>query len=310
MFKGVKMRGRICLVTGSTSGIGKATSVELARMGATVVLVARDPDRGRAVLEEIISLCNGGSVDLLTADLSSLQEVRKLADAFMERFQNLHVLVNNAGTIFPPHRSTDEGFETTFVVNHLAQYLLTNLLLERMKASAPSRIITVSSASHRVGSIDFHRFRGENTGQGLYAGWRAYNQAKLANVLFTYELARQLHGSGVTANCLHPGMVATNAASDSKGILWALINRYRPFLTRFFLNLPFTFLKTPEQGAETSVYLASSQEVDGASGRYFVNKSPVRSSRKSYDRALAEKLWRVDSELAGLDHSGGSCFSP
>lgn len=297
------MNGRICLVTGGTSGIGKATALALARMGAKVVLVARNPDRGRTVVEELRSVSRAGSVDFLLADLASLQEIRRLAEEFRERYQHLHVLINNAGNIFPPRKTTEEGFETTFAVNHLAPFLLTHLLADVLRQSAPSRVITVASSSHRFGSIDFCRIRGKKAAQGLYAGWRAYNQSKLANVLFTYELACRLEGTGVTVNCLHPGMVATNAASDSRGMLWALINRYRTFLIRFFLGLPHTFLKTPEQGAETSVYLASSQEVDGISGKYFVNKVPVRSSSKSYDRALAEKLWLFDSELTGLDHS-------
>jgi NAD(P)-dependent dehydrogenase (short-subunit alcohol dehydrogenase family) len=172
--------------------------------------------------------------------------------------------------------------------------------MERLKASAPARIVNVASGSHRFGAIDFARLQGEKKGRRLLPGWRAYNESKLANVLFTYELARRLEGTGVTANCLHPGLVATNAASDSPGILWRVINRYRPFLVRFCFRLPHTFLRSPEQGAETSVFLASSPEIEGITGKYFVERAEARSSKESYDPLLAERLWRLDEELVGL----------
>lgn len=293
------MEGRICLVTGSTSGIGRATAFELARMGATVVMVARNPGRGQETMEEVRAASGNSGVDLLLADLGSLGQVRQLAREFKARYHRLHVLVNNAGTIFPACKTTEDGFETMFAVNHLAPFLLTGLLLERLKASAPARIVIVASASHRFGTLDHIRVRGEKQWCGLLAGWRAYNQSKLANVLFTYELARRLEGTGVTANCLHPGMVATRAGSDSPGIVWRLVNRYRPILVRFCLGLPRTFLLTPEQGAETTVFLASSPEVEGITGKYFVKKAEARSSRESYDLLLAERLWSLDEELVG-----------
>ncbi len=294
------MEGRICLVTGSTSGIGRATAFQLARMGATVVMVARNPDKGEEALEQVRAASGNPRVDLMLADLGSLGQVRQLAREFKARYQQLHVLVQNAGTIFPAHKATEDGFETTFAVNHLAPFLLTNLLLERLKASAPARVVIVASASHKFGFIDFARLRGEKQWRGPLVGWRAYNQSKLANVLFTYELARRLEGTGITANCLHPGMVATHAGSDSQGIVWRLINPYRPFLVRSLLRMPHTFLLTPEHGAETTLFLASSPEVEGITGKYFVRKAEARSSRESYDPMLAERLWKLDAELVGL----------
>ncbi len=294
------MEGRICLVTGSTSGIGRATAFELARMGATVVMVARNPGRGEKSTEEVRAASGNPCVALLLADLGSLGQVRQLAREFKARYQQLHVLVHNAGTIFPARKTTGDGFETTFAVNHLAPFLLTSLLLEHLKASSPARIVIVASASHKFGSIDFTRLTGAKEGHGLLDGWRAYNQSKLANVLFTYELARRLEGTGITANCLHPGMVATHAGSDSQGIVWRLINRYRPFLVRSLLGMPHTFLLTPEKGAETTLFLASSPEVEGITGKYFVRKAEARSSRDSYDPVLAERLWRLDEELVGF----------
>jgi NAD(P)-dependent dehydrogenase (short-subunit alcohol dehydrogenase family) len=294
------MEGKTCLVTGATSGIGRATAFELARMGATVVIVARNPGRGEDAMDAVRAASANASVDLLPADLGSLVQVRQLAREFEIRYPQLHVLVNNAGTIFPARKTTEDGLETTFAVNHLAPFLLTNLLMERLKASAPARIVNVASASHRFGAIDFARLQGDEKGRRLLPGWRAYNESKLANVLFTYELARRLEGTGVTANCLHPGLVATNAAIESPGILWHVINRYRPFLVRFCFGLPHTFLRTPEQGAETAVFLASSPEIEGITGKYFVGKAEARSSKESYDPLLAEQLWRLDEELVGL----------
>jgi len=298
------MKGKVCLVTGSTSGIGKVTALELARMGATVVLVARDPDRGKAAMSEIKAATGNMAVGLLLADLASLSQVRLLARRFLAGYQRLHVLINNAGTIFPACATTEDGLETTFSVNHLAPFLLTNLLLDILKESRPARIVNLASAAH-YGTIDFENLQGQRHRQGLWAGWRAYNQSKLANILFTYELARRLEGTGVTANCVHPGMVATHAGHYSKGILASLVNRYRPCLISFFLNLPRTFLLTPEQGAATSLYLGTSPEVEGMSGKYFINKAEAVSSGRSYDRSLAQRLWNIDTEMTGLHDNPG-----
>ena len=294
------MNGRVCLVTGSTSGIGRVTALELARMGATVVMVARNSDKGKETLEQVRDESGSSRVGLLLADLASLGQVRRLALEFETRYRHLPERINHAGTIFPPRATTEDGFETTFAVNHLAPFLLTNLMLGLLERSAPARIVIVASASHRFATLDCIRLWEERPWFGLHAGWRVYNQSKLANVLFTYELARRLEGTGVTANCLHPGMVATGAARDSEGILWSHVNRYRRFLVRFCLGLPHTFLLTPEQGAERTLFLASSPEVEGISGKYFVRKAQARSSRESYDPALAKRLWRLDEELVGL----------
>ncbi len=298
-----EMRGRVCLVTGATSGIGRATAAGLARRGATVVLGAREAGRGRRVLEEIRGETGNEALELLVGDLSRLADVRGMAAEFKERHDRLHVLVNNAGTIFPARRRTEEGLETTFVVNHLAPFLLTNLLLDRLVAGAPARVVNVVSATHRLGRIDPASLPPRGEKGGLLADWRAYNRSKLATVLFTCELARRLEGTGVTVNCLHPGLVATNAGGEGRGLLWGTVNRYRGGLVRLFLKLPRTFLLTPKEGARTSLFLACSPEVEGVTGRYFVGCVEARSSRTSYDRGLAERLWRVDAEVVGLGHS-------
>lgn len=296
------MQGRTCLITGTTSGIGKVIALELARMGATVVMAARDPRRGEAVMAEIKAASGNDSVDLLLADLSSLRQVRRLAREFAGKYQRLHVLVNNAGTIFPPCTTAEDGLETTFAVNHLAPFLLTNLLLELLTTSAAARIVNVASAAHS-GTVDFAGLRERKTRGGLYWGWRAYKQSKLANILFTYELARRLDGTGVTANCFHPGLVNTDAGKDSRGLAGLLLSRFRSTVVPLVFKLPRTFLLTPEQGAETALFLASSPAVEGISGRYFVKKAEAKSSRRSYDRSLAQRLWRVDAELTGLEET-------
>ncbi len=297
------MAKKICLITGTTNGIGQATALELARMGATVVTVARDPQRGEAAVTELRRLSENESADLICCDLASLHQVRQLAETFKKRYQQLHVLIHNAGVLFPPAETSHDGLDTTFVVNHLAPFLLTQLLLDVLKASTPARIVTVASSSHRLGKINFARLQGKKAQPTFFPGWRAYNQSKLANILFTYELSRRLQGTGVTANCLHPGMVATNVAAGADGIFTGVINRYRPLLVRLFLKLPHTFLLTPEQGAKTTVYLAASKDLEKLSGKYFVKKKDVNSSKRSHNRTLARQLWEMDLKLIGLNAS-------
>src|SRR5215217_1244839 len=251
------MGKRVCLITGATSGIGKATAMGLASMGASVVMVARDRSRGEAALAEIKEGSANASVDLMLTDLSSQEDIHRLADEFKDAYPRLDVLVNNAGVIRSKRVTSADGIEMTFAVNHLAYFLLTNLLLDLLKASAPSRIVNVSSAEQRNGTIDFDDLQGEKG----YKTAKAYGQSKLANVLFTYELARRLEGTGVTANCLHPGVVGTNLGSGVSGIFGFMVRALTPLM------------KSPEKGAETSVYLASSPEVEGLSGRYFVKKA-------------------------------------
>jgi retinol dehydrogenase-14 len=278
------MGEKVCLITGATSGIGKATAMGLANMGASVVMVGRDRGKGEAVMAEIKERSGNASVDLMLADVSSQEEIRRLAEEFKEAYPRLDVLINNAGVFRSKRITSADGIEMTFAVNHLAYFLLTNLLLDALKASAPSRIVNVSSGDHSNATIDFDDLQGEKG----YKGAKAYSQSKLANVLFTYELARRLEGTGITANCLHPGVVGTNLGSGVSGVFGFMVRALRPLM------------KSPEQGAETSIYLASSPEVEGLSGRYFVKKAEARSSDKSYDKRLARRLWEVSAELTNL----------
>jgi NAD(P)-dependent dehydrogenase (short-subunit alcohol dehydrogenase family) len=278
------MSGKVCLVTGGSSGIGWATALGLANMGATVIVVGRDRSRGEAVVAEIKQKSNNDAVDLMLADLSSQASIRRLAEDLKDRYQQLHVLINNAGVFISKRTVTADGIETTFAVNHLAPFLLTNLLLDVLKASAPARIINVSSSGERLGILNFDDLQGE----GRYSGFRAYNQSKLAMILFTYELARKLEGTDVTVNCVHPGVVVTNLGRGSSGSFGLLLRLMRPFFS------------SPEKGAETSIYLASSPEVEGVSGKYFAKKSEAKSSERSYDAAIARRLWQVSAEMTKL----------
>jgi NAD(P)-dependent dehydrogenase (short-subunit alcohol dehydrogenase family) len=277
------MTGRVCLVTGASSGIGRATATGLAQLGATVLMLCRDRVRGEAVRSQIIHATGNGAVELLLADLSSQQQMRTVAAQVLDQYSALHVLVNNAGVYLGKRTLTVDGLETTFAVNHLAYFLLTNLLLGRLKESAPSRIVNVSSSAHEGADIDF----GDLQSERRYRGMRAYGQSKLANLMFTYELARRLAGSGVTVNAVHPGLVATTWGSAGIPLLRAGIRLYHPFML------------TPEQGADTVIYLASSSAVAGVSGAYFVKRAAVRSSPASYYETLQQRLWEMSAELTG-----------
>ena len=269
------------MVTGANSGIGKVTALELAKMGATVTIVCRSREKGEEAIREINRSISGASLELMVADLSSQEEIRRLAEEFQTKHDRLDVLVNNAGVFVRQRSTTRDGIETTFAVNHLAYFLLTSLLLDLLKRSAPSRIVNVSSRAHTRAALNFEDLQGERE----YGGWRAYCQSKLANVLFTYELARRLEGSRVTANCLHPGVIATG------------LFRRLPKI----LDLPLRiFLSSPESGADKSVYLASSPEVEGVTGKYFVKKRAVASSTESQNPERARQLWEVSERLTGL----------
>ena len=278
------MAGRICLVTGANAGIGKATAFGLANIGATVVMVCRSRDLGEAALAEIKQKSSNDSISLLVADLASQASIRKLAEDFKGQHPALHVLINNAGIIPRKRLVTEDGFETQFAVNHIAPFLLTNLLLDVLKSSAPARIVTVASDMHRGATIDFDDLQSERS----YSPTQVYSRTKLANVLFTCELAKRLQGTKVTANCLHPGVVATNLLADAMGIPRPLKSTTRLMGT------------SPEKGAKTSIYLAVSPAVEGVSGKYFVRQKAVESSEASYDENLASRLWRVSAELTGL----------
>ncbi|MDE0392461.1 MAG: SDR family oxidoreductase [Rhodospirillales bacterium] len=274
------MHGKVCLVTGASSGIGRAAALELAERGATVVLVCRNEERGAPVLAEIERRSGSGTATLLTADLASQRQVREAAAAFLERFDRLDVLINNAGVAgWGTRLVTEEGLERTFAVNHLAPFLLTGLLLDRLKASAPARVVTVSSAAHKCYRLHLDDLQGERH----YSGFGAYSRSKLANVLFTQELSRRLAGFGVTANCLHPGVVAT-------GIFRNIPRWMRAILTS-------QLVLSPEKGADTMLYLATAPEVAEVTGQYFVRRRPVRTSRASRDASLARRLWEASEAL-------------
>src|SRR5436309_5992481 len=280
------MQGKICMVTGANSGIGKATALALAQMGATVVMVCRDRARGEEAKSEITTKSRNNAVDLLQADLSSQQSIRQLVEHFQHHYTHLHVLINNAGAAFPGRRrETVDGLEMTFAVNYLAPFLLTNLLLDGLKASAPARIVNVSSDAQASGYIQMDDLQAEKR----YRPMRTYPQAKLAVVLFTYELARRLQGTGVTANCLHPGFVATNFGQIGTA---PVIRTAVKFISRFGMS--------PEEGAKTSIYLASSPDVEGVTGKYFVKSIPKRSASISYDESLQRQLWEQSAKLVNV----------
>ncbi|MBN1875450.1 MAG: SDR family oxidoreductase [Anaerolineae bacterium] len=297
------MHSKVCIVTGAASGIGAITAHALAQRGATVVIVDRDAEKGALTANQIKEQTGDDAVEFIAADLSAQQEIRRLAEHFKNRHQRLDVLVNNAGAIFPQRRESVDGIEMTFALNYLAYFLLTNLLLDTLKASAPARIINTSSRAHARAQIHFDDLESRTD----YRDIKAYEHSKLAIVLFTYELARRLEGAGVTANTLHPGIVATNFAANNSGIVGPLM---RSVATNFAANkrgsgglltrlLNFVFL-SPEQGAQTGIYLATSPEVEGVTGKYFVKCKAVPSSPASYDTVAARRLWQASEDLTNL----------
>ena len=285
------MNGKICMITGANSGIGKATALGLAKLGATVIIVCRNKSRGETALAETKEKSGNENLDLMMVDLASQESVRQLVKDFEERYRHLHVLINNAGTYFTKRQVTVDGIEATFAVNYLTRFLLTNLLLRTLKNSSPARIINVAGAYHSKGAIDFDDLQKKKD----YDGAGANNQSKLADILCTYELARRLKGTGVTVNCLHPGAVATNLVEKDPNY---------PSLLKFLYKLFKPFLKSPEKGAETSIYLASSPEVEGVTGKYFVDKKESKSSKESYDESVSKRLWEVSAKLTKIYESG------
>jgi retinol dehydrogenase 14 len=282
------MTGKTVLVTGGTSGIGRATALGLATMGAHLAITGRDRGRAEDAASEIRA-ASGGQVDVFVADLSSQSEVRRLADEVLQNLARIDVLVNNVGGYWNSRHVTADGLERTFALNHLASFLLTSLLLDRLKRSAPARVVMVSSHVQAMGQINFDDLQAERS----YSAARAYNQSKLANVLFTYELARRLKGTSVTANALHPGVVRTSFGAEDPGVVQRLFTPFMGF-----------FLKTPAQGAATSIHLASAPDLEQTTGRYFDNGKPKRSSERSYDEATAARLWRVSAHLVGSTAAG------
>lgn len=280
------MHGKICLVTGATSGVGLITAQTLAQQGATVVVGARNPERAANTVERIKQTTGNSAVQWMLADLSEQAQVRQLAAEVQQRFSHLDVLINNAGAIFNTRRLSADGIEMTFALNHLGYFLLTHLLLDTLKASPDARIVNVASDAHwrGRGRVDFDDIQGERR----YGGWRAYCQSKLANILFTYELARQLADSGVTVNTLHPGFVATNFGFNNGG--WF----------NSFMKLAQLAAISPAEGAATMIYLATSPQVAAVSGQYFVKNRAVKSSKASYDQDSAQRLWQLSAELTGV----------
>jgi NAD(P)-dependent dehydrogenase (short-subunit alcohol dehydrogenase family) len=286
------LQGRVCLITGATSGIGKAAAAELAQRGATVILVARNHAKGAAVRDELRAHSGNQQIDLLVADLSSQKDIRALATSVEQRYKELHVLINNAGGIFFRRETTVDGLELTFALDHLAYFLLTNLLLDLLKGSAPARIINISSGAEASGRINFDDLQSTRS----YNPYAVYAQAKLANMLFTYALARRLHGSGVTVNAVTPGPVATNFGGSGTGIL----NRMFPLL--------FSVIgKPPAFAAATVVELASNPVFATVTGKAFYGGREKQTSPRSHDVALQERLWQLSAELtavtAGNEHA-------
>ena len=285
------MAGRTVLITGGTGGIGRATAVGLASLGARVGITGRDRVRAEAAAAAIAKEAGNPAVDVFVADLSSQAEVRRMAAEVLATYPRLDVLVNNVGGFWSHRHLTADGLERTFALNHLAPFLLTSLLLERLRSSAPARIVTVASAAQGMGNVDFDDLMGERT----YSGQRAYNQSKLANVMFTYELARRLDGTGVTATVVHPGMTNTAFSAEEPSRLFApLVAVMRPFM------------RTPAKGAETPIYLASSPEASGITGKYFADRAAKESNKASYDRATTGRLWDVSADLVGLGAAAAS----
>jgi NAD(P)-dependent dehydrogenase (short-subunit alcohol dehydrogenase family) len=282
------MAGKTCLVTGATSGIGEATALSLARQGATVIGVGRDPEKCRATLEKLKEAGRSSFPELLQADLSVQGEIRELVRQFKQRHQKLDVLINNAGARFASRLVSADGYEMSFALNHLGYFLLTNLLLEPLKGSGQGRIINVASGSHwGCPGINFQDLQWEKG----YSGKEAYAQSKLAVVLFTYELDRRLRGTGTTANAADPGNVLSGFCRNNGLIGWA---------RHIIGSLQSGHLAGPKEGAMTSIYLASSPELAGISGKYFINGRAVQSSKASYDAEAARRLWEVSAELVGL----------
>ncbi len=280
-----RLEGKEIVVTGGTDGIGKVTVRELAKMGASVTIVARNAEKAQQLIKELRASTGNERIGFVRADLSSQKSIRGAAETIKGRLKRLDVLINNAGAMFGRRELSDDGIERTFALNHLGYFLLTNLLLDMLKASAPSRIVNVASAAHNGAKLNIDDLQGAKG----YSGWRAYQRSKLANIYFTYELARRLEGTGVTVNALHPGFVASRFGNNNGG------------LSRMLFGLAKSVFAISEvNGARTSVYLASSPDVDATTGKYFDSRRAVKSSVASYDEQKWRELWRASEKLTGL----------
>ncbi|KAA5547972.1 SDR family oxidoreductase [Adhaeribacter rhizoryzae] len=278
------MKNKIVIITGGSTGIGKVTATELARQGAQVVLVSRDAARGNAAMTEIIKETRNQQVTFIPCDLSRMANVKILALEIQSRFNHIDVLINNAGILPGKFTLTPEGYELSWATNYLSGFLLTNLLWQQLLNAEAARIINVSSEAHRLGQIDVNQTHTVKN----YSSFTAYCDSKLANILFTYELAQRLELTSITANCLHPGVIASNFGTTSFGLLKWIFRLGRPFM------------QSAAKGAETVIYLATSPEVTGVTGKYFKKKKPVKSSKETYNTALAKRLWRFSAAQTGL----------
>jgi NAD(P)-dependent dehydrogenase (short-subunit alcohol dehydrogenase family) len=279
----VDMQGKRCLVTGATQGIGRAAALALAKSGASVVIVARDPKRTLETVEELRQESGNPHVEALVADLSRMPEVRRVAREYASRYPRLDVLINNAGAVFAQRQMTEDGYERTFALNHLAYYALTTDLLDLLRRSAPARVVNIASVVHTMARLDFDDLMVEKR----YTGMRAYSRSKLANVMFTLELSRRLQGTGVTVTCVHPGMVHTNFGKvDLRNLFTKIIG---PFFRPFMVG--------PEQGADTAVWLASSPEMAGVTGKYFIRRKERKVNPQALDTAACARLWEISEQL-------------
>lgn len=281
-----EIKGKNVMITGANSGIGKETAVELAKLGAKIIMVCRNEQRGKDAKQEIIERANSNEVELMIADLADQNSIRKFAHDFKQKYDKLNVLINNAGLILRERVLTSEGYEMTLAINHLGPFLLTNLLLDIIIVSAPSRIISVSSAAHKFSNLDLDNVNLENK----FSSFRAYGNSKLANILFSQELARKLKGKGVTVNSLHPGGVKSNFAMDTYSKIG-----------KSLYSIPRIFMISPQKGARTSVYLASSPDVANITGKYFSKSKIAKTSKVSQDEVLQKKFWNLSLKMVGLD---------
>lgn len=279
------MKDKICIVTGANSGIGKATALGLAQLGAHIIMLCRDKSRGEEAQFEIINESGNELIELMLADLSSQQSIRDFVSDFKKKYDKLNVLINNAGVNPSKRYETVDGIEKAFAINTLAPFLLTNLLIPTLKNSSPARVINVAS-NVQSKSINFEKLQSKK----YFRSWKAYSRSKTALILITYEFARRLKGTGITVNCLHPGFIKTNITRYYKGII------------KFFTKIIFSFAKSPEEGAKTSIYLASSPEVEGVSGKFFIDKNEAKSKEITYDTSVAKKLWDICANLTRLNH--------
>jgi len=280
----VNMAEKVCLVTGGNSGIGKSVALGLAKMGATVVVVSRNKEKGETAVTDTVEKSGNDNVELIQADMSSQNSIHQLVNEFRARHEKLHLLINNAGVYLTKRSETEDGLESTFAVNHLGPFLLTSLLVDILKASAPSRIVNVTSDAHKGARVNFDDLQGERK----FSGWQAYGQSKLAMILYTRGLAKKLEGTGVTVNSAHPGVVRTNFAKNNGGLVMLGFR----FLGMFFIS--------PESAAKRILYVATSPDLEGVTGKYFTKMHEVKSSQESYDDDSARRLWQISEQLTHL----------